>query len=141
MINPTMGMGAAKQLANYKFTKEFPTRDNCDPAKPTEAFLWMLVALPGVNGASLTAPISYNMMVSEHLWECGSRPCEEPLKRWVPPSAVSPHWLTSPGRWVPASAPVEERRHPADEAIDKLSKQQRAELFERLKKMHEDGSL
>jgi hypothetical protein len=140
MINPTMGM-ANRQLNNYRFTKDFPTRDNCDPANPVEAFLWMLVALPGVNGASLTAPISYNMIVSEHLWECGARPAAEPIKKWIPPAATGPHWLTSPGRWVALDAPEGGPVHPADAAIEKLSHQQRAELFERLKRMHDSGSL
>jgi len=140
VINPTMGM-AKRSIDQYRFAKEFPTQHNCDPKKPTEAFLWMLVALPGVNGAPLTAPISYNMMVSEHLWECGARPASQPIKKWQPPKATGPHWMTSPGRWVPLDHPDPEPQHPADEALAKLSTQQRAELFERLQRMHNEGTL
>lgn len=139
MINPNIGM-AGRSLSDYSFAG-FPTREGCDPGKPTEAFLWMLVALPGVNGAALAAPVSYNMMISEHLWECGARPVAEPVKKWIAPSATGPHWMTSPGRWVPLSHPDPEPAHPADEAINKLTQQQRAELFERLGRMHREGTL
>ena len=139
MHNPTAGMSKG-DLGAYRFTKSFPTRDNCNLKDPREMFLWCLVALPGVNGAQLTAPISYNMAVSEHLYECGARLVEEPTKKWIPPAATSPHWLTSPGRWVPLDHPVAEG-HPADVALSKLTQQQKAELFERLKRMHENGDM
>ena len=33
--------------ADFKpFPHDFPTRDNCDPTNPYQAFLWMLVAMP-----------------------------------------------------------------------------------------------
>lgn len=139
MINPTLGMGKSNDLGAYRFAHGFPTRENCDPNNPREAFLWMLVALPGVNGAMLTMPISYNMILSEHLWECGVRLVEEPAKKWVAPQSTEPHWMTSPGRWVPAGEPVEDTAHPADVALASLTLQQKSELFERLKRMQEGG--
>ncbi|SII41546.1 Protein of uncharacterised function (DUF2744) [Mycobacteroides abscessus subsp. abscessus] len=138
-MNPNFGMQNAK-AADYEFTKGFPTRDNCDLENPREMFLWTLVALPGVVGAQLVMPISYNMAVSEHLYECGARPTAEPVKKWIAPKANGPHWMTSPGQWVPLDTPVEEQ-HPADVAIDKLSRLQQAELLERLLKKREQGEL
>lgn len=109
---------------------EFPTRQNCDPTNPREAFLWMFAALPHVKGAPLIMPISYYEDVSERLWELGARPVAEPTLEWVPPSATEPHWITSPGRWVPAgSAPRRSEHDEARDAVARMSMQQRAELF------------
>jgi hypothetical protein len=141
IVNPTLGMGDDRSLSNYRFAQGFPTRENCDLSNPREAFLWMLVALPGVNGAMLTVPVGYNMAVSEHLWECGARPAAEPLKKWIPPKATGPHWMTSPGRWAPVDSPEDDQEHPADAALAKLTQQQKAELYERLRAMHERGAL
>lgn len=113
--------------AKYNFTKGFPTRENCDLNDPKEMFLWMLAALPGVRGAQLVMPVSYNMAVSEHLYECGARLAAEPVKKYQPPTANEPHWLTSPGRWVPLDTP-DERPHPAREALGRLTALQKAEL-------------
>lgn len=120
----------AKRYADtsrYNFTKGFPTRENCDLSNPTEMFLWTLVALPGVRGAQLVMPISYNMAVSEHLYECGARLAAEPVKKYQAPGANDPHWMTSPGRWVPLGTP-ETKPHPAREVLGKLTAVQKAEL-------------
>lgn len=138
-MNPNFGMNGAN-AQDYEFSKGFPTRENCDLENPREMFLWMLVALPGVVGAQLVMPIGYNMAVSEHLYECGAGLVREPVKKWIPPKANGPHWMTSPGQWVPMETPVEEQ-HPADVAINKLSRLQQAELLERLLKMRESGDL
>ena len=53
---------------------EMPTRENCDPTNPREAFLWMLMALPGMKGAVVPWPIEYFMEISQRLWDCGARP-------------------------------------------------------------------
>lgn len=122
----------------YTFNRGFPTRENCDLNDPKEMFLWMLAALPGVRGAQLVMPVSYNMTVSEHLHECGAqlacRSCgymADPVKKYQPPSATEAHWLTSPGRWVSLDTP-DVKPHPAREVLGRMSSQQKAELLELL---------
>ncbi|PKQ59718.1 hypothetical protein B5566_02420 [Mycobacterium sp. MHSD3] len=124
--------------SRYNFTKGFPTRENCDLADPREMFLWMMVALPGVRGAQLVMPISYNMAISEHMHECGAqlacRACghtPDPVKKYQAPEASEPHWMTSPGRWVPLDTP-EVKPHPARQVLGKLTATQKAELLEAL---------
>lgn len=124
-------MAAKFDPQKYSFSKGFPTRENCDLSDPKEMFLWMLAALPGVRGAQLVMPVSYNMIVSEHLHECGARLGAEPIKKYQAPSATEPHWLTSPGRWVPLDTP-DTTPHPAREALGRMSSQQKAELLELL---------
>lgn len=115
----------------YTFTKGFPTRENCDLDDPKQMFLWMLAALPGVRGAQLVMPISYNMVVSEHLFECGARLSAEPTKKYQPPTANDPHWMTSPGRWVPLKEP-DVTPNPARQVIGRLTSIQKAQLLEEL---------
>jgi len=112
--------------------KGFPRRENCDLNNPRQAFLWMMVALPGVRGAQMVMPIAYNELVSEHLWKCGARPSADPVIKYQPPLANDPHWLTSPGRWVPVDSPEQGEANPARKALDKLTVQQRAELLREL---------
>jgi Protein of unknown function (DUF2744) len=121
---------AAKQFdpEKYNFTKGFPTRENCNLSDPKEMFLWMLAALPGVRGAQLVMPVSYNMVMSEHLHECGARLAAEPVKKYQPPAANEPHWLTSPGNWVPLDTPDVEP-NPAREVLGKLTALQKSELL------------
>ena len=116
---------------DYNFTKGFPTRENCDLENPKEMFLWMLACLPGVRGAQLVMPVSYNMAVSEHLYECGARLTGEAIKKYQPPAATDPHWLTSPGAWVDNDAP-DTTPHPARAVINTLSAVQKAELLREL---------
>lgn len=113
----------------------FPTRENCDPNNPEEAFLWMFVALPHVKGAPLMMPVEFYRLVSKRLWDLGCRPTEEPTLRWVAPAATDPNFMFSPGRWVPVGdgAPSTEE----DEArakLDLLSNQQKAEVLSVLKR-------
>lgn len=109
---------------------DFPTRENCDPNDPEEAFLWMFAALPHVKGAPLIVPIEHYRDVSKRLWDLGARPVEDPVLEWVPPSATEPHWITSPGRWLPAgSGPKRTERDEAKDAVARMSMQQKAELF------------
>lgn len=88
--------------------EQIPTRENCNPNCPEEAFLWMLVGLPNQNGAPLSWPVGYLRLVSRRMWDCGSRPadCDRSLKvdaapvvKYRMPSNGSAHWLTSPGSW------------------------------------------
>ena len=131
-----------------KFANKLPRKENCDLSDPKEMFLWMLVALPGVNGGHQVMPSSYNMLVSERLWqlgamlrcpECGFTKVAE--MEYIPPTVEDPHWLTSPGRWVkPGTVPVPEK-DAIDTAIDDLSLQQRTALYQRLKEREKEGEL
>lgn len=90
----------------------------------------MFAALPHVKGAPLIMPLEYYRAVSKRLWDLGARPVEAPELEWVPPSATEPHWLTSPGRWVPAgSAPKRTEEEEARDAVAKMSLQQKTELL------------
>lgn len=82
------------------WTKGFPFRENCAPTDPFEAFLWMLVALPGQRGAPLVRAPSYLQLVSERLWQLGCRPNEEPQLTYRIPQKMDPNWATSAGTWV-----------------------------------------
>lgn len=75
---------------------QFPTRENCDPSNPDEAFLWMFVALPD----ELHMPMVYHRLISKRFWDLGARPVEEPLLQLVPPGSVKQSWVT-PGYWTP----------------------------------------
>lgn len=127
---------------NYHFTRGFPVKENCDLDNPREKFLWMMVALPGQRGAQLVMPISYLMMVSEHMDACGAMlacpQCgysKDSEKVYVPPSANDAHWLTSPGTWMsPDQAPEPAETDPLDDALARLTNAQKAALFDRLKK-------
>lgn len=129
-----------------KFSNRLPTRETCDLTNPKERFLWMLVALPGVNGGHQVMPSSYNMLVSEHLCrlgamlqcpECGY--AKEPELKYVPPKGADPHWLTSPGTWMRPEDVPQESGDPMDEALSKLTQQQIAALYKRLKERAEGG--
>lgn len=111
---------------------EFPTRENCDPTNPEEAFLWMFVALPGLQGAPLLMPPDYYRLVSKRLWDLGCRPVEAPTLEWVPPSATEPNWMTSPGHWVAAGTRDLSEEQQAKLALAKMSAQQRHELLQAL---------
>lgn len=136
MHNPNVAMRgrttSADLKARYAFTKGLPTRDNCDPTNPKEAFLWMLVAGPGVNGGPMFNSIPLMMMWSEHFWECGARPVEEPVKKYQQATGDEPNWSTTPGRWVSPDTPDIEV-DPVLEAIAPLNIPQRAALFRALR--------
>lgn len=135
MHNPNLSM---KNISDYKWEKDIPTRDNCDLDDPKEMFLWTYTALPGQNGGQLPFPPSYLMMTSEHQWECGvqlgCRECghmAEPLKKYRRPSGVEANWMTSPGVWVPNNAP-DVPRNAAKDVVPKMPLNQQAEAFEAL---------
>lgn len=117
-----------------KFAHGFPTRENCDPDNPYEAFLWMLVAPPGMNGGQLVMPIPWLQLLSKRLWDCGVRPVEEPVVKYRKPGNTDPNWMTSPGSWVPLDDPDPDPTPPARAAADSLVAQQKAELFRELSK-------
>lgn len=123
-----------------KFVHNIPTRDNCNLDDPKQMFVWMFVALPGVNGGYQIMPSSYNMLISEHIYDCGAMlkcpSCghmKDPAKVWIPPAANDPHWLTSPGRWVKPKDVPKDMVDPIDDALNKLTTQQHAALLKRLK--------
>ncbi len=79
---------------------EMPTRDNCDPNDPREAFLWMLIALPGMKGAPVPWPIEYFMEISERLWNCGARPGIGEQTIWYnPPQSGDISPMFAAGAW------------------------------------------
>lgn len=119
--------------ADFKpFPHDFPTRENCDPTNPYQAFLWMLVAMPYQKGAQLVLPVDYLQFVSKRLWDCGVRPVEDPVIKYQKPLATDANWLTSPGTWVPADAPDREPGRPVEIAVNSLQNQQQAELMREL---------
>lgn len=92
---------------------DFPIQANCDPKKADEFATWALVALPRMKGAALPMPSEYMQLVSKHLWDAGFRWHRKYQKiKWRAPAANEPHWLTSPGRWVPINEP-----DPVDEGL------------------------
>ena len=113
---------------------QFPTRDNCDPGNPEEAFLWMFAALPGTRGGPLLLPVEYMRLVSKRLWDLGARPTEAPTLQWVPPSATEPNWSTSPGRWVEPGSVDEAQAEQAQakSSLTRMTAQQRHELKQAL---------
>ena len=111
----------------------FPTRENCNPNDPYQAFLWMLVALPYQTGAQLIMPVQYLQLISKRLWDCGVRPVEEPKIKYRPPSGSEPNWMTAPGRWVNAAEP-DPTPNPVRQAVKALTTQQKAELLAELQK-------
>ncbi len=109
------------------FPLGFPTRDNCDPTNPYQAFLWMLVAMPYMKGAQLVLPVDYLQFVSKRLWDCGARPAEDPKIKYRKPAATDANWLTSPGTWMDINDPDPEPDRPVKVAVDALQTQQQAE--------------
>ena len=131
-----------------KFAHQLPRKETCDLDDPREMFLWMLVALPGMNGGQQAMPASYNMLVSEALHRRGAMlKCEncghmkEPEEVYVPPKSDDPHWMTSPGRWVPPDKAPREPVDPMDDALDKLTGQQQAALLNRLENRRKEGRI
>lgn len=115
----------------------FPTKDNCNADDPYQAFLWMLVALPGQNGGQLVMPVDYLQLISERLWLCGARPVEAPTIKYRPPTGTDPNWITSPGTWVDVNA-EDPQPNPARQALNALTAQQKAELLAELEKERDD---
>lgn len=122
-----------------KFPHDFPTRENCNPDDPYQAYLWALVALPYQNGGQLAMPVDYLQFVSKRLWDCFGPPkctncghLEEPKIKYRRPSGLEPNWMTAPGRWVPADAPDPSPVPAADRAVEALIPPQQAEFFRAL---------
>ena len=80
---------------------ELPTRDNCDLNDPEEAFLWMLIAIPGMKGAPVPFPIEYLRVLSKRLWDCGARPTGEQALWYHPPQAGDISPMMAAGEWKP----------------------------------------
>lgn len=110
----------------------FPTRENCNPEDPYQAFLWMLVAFPGQNGGQLILPVDYLQLVSKRLWDCGARPAADPVIKYRKPTGMEPHWMTAPGHWVPVDAPEQDSTPAAERAVAGLIPKQQAEFFRAL---------
>lgn len=122
-----------------KFPHDFPTRENCDPENPYQAYLWALVALPYQNGGQLAMPVDYLQFVSQRLWDCFGPPkctqcghVEGPKIKYRRPTGLEPNWMSAPGRWVPVSEPDPVAGAPAERAAAGLIPPQQAELFRAL---------
>lgn len=122
-----------------KFPYDFPTRENCDPTNPYQAYLWALVALPYQQGGQLAMPVNYLQFVSKRLWDCFGPPActqcghvEEPKVKYRRPSGLEPNWMTSPGSWVSADTPDPNPVPPAERAVEGLIPPQAAEFFRAL---------
>ena len=109
----------------------FPTKENCDPNDPYQAFLWMLVALPYQTGAQLVMPVQYLQLISKRLWDCGARPTKDAIIKYRPPSGSEPNWMTAPGHWVDVAEP-DPTPNPIKQAVSALTTQQKAELLKEL---------
>lgn len=138
----------AHKRAARKFANTLPTRENCDLSNPLEMFLWMLVAPPGQNGGHQAMPSSYNMLVSQALYQRGAMlQCEacgfvkEPDQVYVKTEANDPHWMTDPGKWVDREKAPQVVGDPVDAFVDGLPNQVQAAVFRRLQKLHDEGSL
>lgn len=82
--------------------KGIPTRENCDLTNPYEAFLWVLVAPPMMNGAPLVGPIDWLQLWSKQIWDAGCRPdAAAPVIAYRPPQSGDQNWMRSPGEWGP----------------------------------------
>lgn len=114
------------------FTKGFPTKENCDPNNPYEAFLWCLVAMPYMKGAQLAFPVDYLQFVSKRMWDCGARLVADPTIKYRKPSSADPNWISSPGTWVPVDDPDQDPARPVEIAVDSLESVQKAELVREL---------
>lgn len=126
---------------------KFPTRENCDPANPYEAFWWMFPTLPGLRGASFMMPMPYYALVSKRIDdlggmvqcpECGHR--KEPKLRLVMPKSGTPSMWAGQGTWVPAETPVE-HESAIERAVKALSPEDRAVFFRELVRRAESGDL
>lgn len=104
---------------------ELPTKENCDPNDPEEAFLWQLIAMPGMKGAPVPFPIEYLREVSKRMWNCGSRPNIAEQTEWYhPPRAGDISPMFAAGEWK--DSPPEHERPDID--ITKLSKVMQDEI-------------
>lgn len=103
---------------------ELPTRDNCDLNDPEEAFLWMLVAMPGMKGAPIPFPMEYLRLVSKRIWNCGGRVVAEQSEWYHAPRAGDISPMFAAGEWKPE--PPEQERPDID--ITKLSKVMQDEI-------------
>jgi hypothetical protein len=77
----------------------FPVRENCDPADPYQAFLWMLVPWPVPLNNPLRLPKSFWQLFSKRLWDLGVRSVVEPVLAYEPDPGS--HSLFAAGRFVP----------------------------------------
>ncbi|WP_342800965.1 DUF2744 domain-containing protein [Nocardia sp. No.11] len=104
-----------------------PTRENCDPANPRQAFLWMFTAPPGQAGAPLMMPTEYFELLSWRMWVLGARPVAEPTQKWQAPVNATANPWTASGKWVDINTPEPERKTVA-QLMRELPAADRAEI-------------
>lgn len=90
---------------------EIPTRENCDLTDDEERFLWMLVDLPEMQGASLILPGPVLRAFSKRFSDAGAMlACDNcgyekpPVVKWRPIVGHTP-MIGSAGQWVDAGQP------------------------------------
>lgn len=109
-----------------------PLQQDCDPNDPDEAFVWLLMGLPGLEEqAPMLVPPQILRKWSRRLWEGGLRwHAKDQVIKYVPPSSQF-HWLTGAGgSWVPIDAPLPpEVTAPS---LDHLSDAEKLEIVKRL---------
>lgn len=123
-----------------RFEGLIPTREQCDLDDPREMFAWMFAGLPLMKGAPMLFDSGWALDASQHLCDGGAMlKCPEcgyaktPEKEYVPPNLTGPHWLTSPGEWVPrGEKPAQSVDEEIDAPLAKMSTRQQAELFKAL---------
>jgi len=130
---PRLGWMPTEQPPPIPF--DFPLRENCHPTNPWQAFMWMFVALPGVEGAQLLMNMAHLTHWSKRVWDCGGRPVEPPIIKWRKPRSAQAFLLGNPGDWVPIDAPDDEDpRTPARRNVDQMASIQKAEHFREIAK-------
>jgi Protein of unknown function (DUF2744) len=117
------------------FRHDFPLRENCDPNNPYEAFLWMLVGLPGWKGSQLIIILPWLQLISKRLWDLGARPVAPPILKYRPPPNMDATLWGHPGDWVDPDEPDRpDMRAPARQAVDALLPAQKIEHLRELAK-------
>lgn len=140
LSDPGSWQRKGKAPAPRKFDSFIPTRAVCDLSKPGEMFAWMFAGLPLMRGAPMLFDGEWASSASQHLSDGGAMlRCPEcgyeksPEREYVPPDLSGPHWLTSPGEWVPAGQkPALPLDAQIDASLEKMSTRQQAELFKAL---------
>lgn len=114
-----------------------PLQQNMNMEEPGEMFKWMLVSIPGVDGAPVIMHPDVLEKISRHLWQCGARfvPEEQQIK-YLPPT-VDTHWMAAgAGKWVDVRADV-----PAEVSAPTVNELSHAEKLAIVKQLADEGYL
>lgn len=113
-----------------------PLQQDCNPNDPEEAFLWLLMGLPGLEEqAPMLLPPQILRKWSKRLWDGGLRwdPKFQTIK-YVPPVGQY-HWLAGAGgSWVDIDADL-----PPEVTAPSLDHLSHAEKQQVVRKLREEG--